>query len=161
MSVPTVGLFMGIMAIFNSTQAQQKAPKADAGQSTLSARIEVDAHEHCFTVRFFVKNNGKDEQKIERGWGGSGLEVVPRFEVDGISITPPTYLRPPRRSMRPNLLTVPAGNEVLYGTFTMGYPVVEREREEKLTAVIRFRELKTTLRTEAQKLKIPAWKGQK
>jgi hypothetical protein len=40
----------------------------------------------------------------------------------------------------------------------MGYPVVEREREENLTAVIRFRALKTTLRTEAQKLKIPAWK---
>jgi hypothetical protein len=43
----------------------------------------------------------------------------------------------------------------------MECPVVEREREEKLTAVIRFRKLKTTLRTEAQKLTIPAWKRPK
>src|SRR5262245_20735381 len=56
---------------------------------------------------------------------------------------------------------VPAGKEILYGTFTMGYPPTEKARTEKLIAVIQFKELKATLRTEPQELNISAVKREK
>jgi hypothetical protein len=161
MSVPSAGFLLGCAALLGGGQVPKQKPKAEPEPQILSARIEVDAHEHCFTVRFYVKNNGKDDEKIELGRGGSGLQVVPRFQVGDVSITPPLYLRPGRRSGNPDLITVQAGKEILYGTFTMGYPPVERERQEKLTASISFRERKETLRTEPQPLKIPAWKPSK
>jgi hypothetical protein len=138
--------------------ASGQDPKAERVTPALTARIEVDEHEHCFTVRFFLKNTGEKDIAVIYGVGGGGLEVVPQFKLAGLTVTPPKYLHPPRRSMRPDAKHVPAGEEILYGTFTMGYPPVERDqdREETLSGSIYFRELKAELRTEPRTLKIPA-----
>jgi hypothetical protein len=128
------------------------------GKPTLSVRMKVEPHDHCFIVHFYVKNIGTTDQEVETGRGGGGMRVVPTFDVADVTVHPSTFTRPPRRSMRPDLRTLPAGKEILYGTFTMAYPPVEKEREAPMTASIYFRELKATLRTEPQKLKVPAWK---
>lgn len=156
MRVATVALFLGGVAVFMGSLGLSQGPKDERNLTALKPRIEVDEHEHCFTVRFFLKNDGKDEEKVEYGRGGSGLQVVPQFRVDFVTITPPTYVSPPRRSMKPDVRSIPAGEEILYGTFTMGYPVLDQGGDKKLTASIYFRELKATLRTEPQPLKIPA-----
>lgn len=156
MRASTITLLAGCVSLLSADQTTCQPPKTAPAEPTLSARVEVDAHEHCFTVRFFLKNNGESETEVVYGSGGSGLQVVPRFEIAGMTITPPTYLMPPRRSRRPDVKLIPAGKEVLYGTFTMGYPSFDREREEKLSAVIHFSELKATLRAEPRPLKIPA-----
>jgi hypothetical protein len=135
-------------------------PKPDAVTPTLTARIEVDEHEHSFTVRFFLKNNTDRDVEVEYGKGGSGLEVVPSFRLigrGGLAIYPPTYIGPARRSLRPNLLRIPAGKEVLYGTFTMGYPRLgpRREREVEFDGVISFPRPEMTLRTKPVRLKVP------
>ena len=135
-------------------------PKANPVAPALTARLEVESHEHCFTVRFFLKNTGEKDIDVVYGAGGGGLQIVPEFQVAGLMITPPTYLAPPRRSMRPDVKHVPAGKEILYGTFTMGYPPneLDQDREEKLSGTIHFRELKAELRTEPQVLRFPAQK---
>ena len=163
MRVLTVALFLGCAWLLSADPASGQKPKADPEQPTRTARVEVDAHEHCLTVRFFLKNDGEKEAEVVYGSGGSGMRVVPQFEVAGVTITPPVYHRPPRRSMKPDVKRIPAGKEILYGTFTMGYPPVERERERdvELSAVIHFEKLKATLRTEPQRLKIPAQKQTK
>lgn len=143
-----------LLLIANSTWAQK--PKTDPMPPALSARVELDEHEHSFTVRLFLKNAGEKDIDVVTGTGGSGLRVVPQFNVGEITIHPPRYSRPGRRSGKEDLRTVPAGKEILYGTFTMGYPPSDRARTEKLTAFIEFKELKATLRTEPQELKIPA-----
>ena len=148
---------LGCVALLNPYQAPGQKPKAAPEQPPLGARIEVDEHKHSFTVRFYLKNTGKDEVKVQTGSGGGGMRVVPRFDVAGVMINPPTYHRPPRRSMRPDYRVVPAGKEVLYGTFTMGYPPVDKGGDYKMTASITFRELKATIQSEAKTVKLPAW----
>ncbi|MCE9554689.1 MAG: hypothetical protein K8T91_15135 [Planctomycetes bacterium] len=139
------------------------AQQARPSESALSGRIELDAHEHCFIARFFLKNNGKTDTEVLCG-GMNGMSVVPRFKLDLMTITPPTYLLPPRRREDPKTIKLPAGKEVLYGTFTMGYPppfraTHDREREESISAYITFSERRETVRTESQRLKIPAPKA--
>lgn len=148
--------FLCCACLLNSCPASAEKPKADP--APLTARIEVEGHDHSFTVRFFLKNSGAHDLDVIYGRGGSGMSVVPQFKVAGMTVTPPTYLRPPRRSMTPMRKPVPAGKEILYGTFTMGYPPVERkkDRNEEMSAVIHFAELKATVRSDNQKLKIPA-----
>ena len=164
MRVPTVVLFLGSACLLSANLASGQPSEGVPAKSSLAARMVVDEHEHCFTVRFFLKNDSDRDVEVTYGRGGSGLEVVPVFRLGGsgdVYITPPTYLRPASRALRPDVMPIPAGKEILYGTFTMGYPPVEREREEKLSAVIHFKELKATLRTEPQRLKIPAPKQPK
>lgn len=63
--------------------------------------------------------------EIVYGHGGGGQTLVPSFEVgEGgcqVLITPPIYRYPPFRHMRPDTLSIPAHEEVLYGTYTIGY----------------------------------------
>jgi hypothetical protein len=81
---------------------------------------------------------------------------VPTFYVLRFHVTPPVYLTPPRRAMRPQLLKIASGQEVLYGTYTMGYPPSERERKDvEIFAQISFREGNLLLRTPPQKLAVP------
>lgn len=161
MKITTLALVLGWAAFLHGNLGLSQDPQGERGKPALSARIAVDEHEHSFTVRFFLKNEGKADERVVYGRGGSGLQVVPMFHLGSITISPPTYLLPPRRSMASNTRPIPAGKEILYGTFTMGYPLVRKAGEEKLTASIYFRELKTTIRTEAQMLKIPAMKKPK
>jgi hypothetical protein len=72
------------------------ASAASAQDMKLVARIEVDEHDKAFTVRLFLKNNGDKDAEVAHGYGGGGMSVVPQFDVAGLSITPPTYLSPPR-----------------------------------------------------------------
>lgn len=149
-------LLLWCAALLSLGQAAGQGPKpADSG---LTGRIEVVEHKHSFTVRFYLKNTGKEEVKVVTGYGGGGLSVVPRFQVGITAVTPPTYLHPPRRSMRPTFKAIPAGKEVLYGAFTMGYPPSDKGRREKITGSIYFRDLKATIKTEARTLNVPAWK---
>ena len=141
--------------------ASSQPPDADAVSPTLTARMEADGHGHSFTVRFFLKNNTDRDVDVEYGKGRSGLEVVPRFYLKDRSyrvINPPTYLGPSNRALRPDLMRIPAGKEVLYGTFTMGYPpLLPRElREIEFEGVINFPKPNLTLRTEPVRLTLPA-----
>lgn len=156
MELSTMALVLGSAALLGGAPRPSEAAQGQRDKTALSARIEVDAHERSFTVRFYLKNTGKDDQQVVYGHGGSGLAVVPQFQAGDVTINPPTYLRPPRRAMAPNGRTIPAGKEVLYGTFTMGYPPAGRKREVTLSGTIYFRELKATVRTEATTLKLPA-----
>jgi hypothetical protein len=120
----------------------------------LKARIEVVAQEPCFTVRLYLKNEGKEDAKVVFGIRGSGLSVLPTFSVGHFQVTPPKYTTPPPRALRPNVLRVPAGKEVLYGSFTMGYPPGYPLRKEvRVVGYIRFEELKLNLETPPQMLK--------
>jgi hypothetical protein len=133
--------------------------KPSAAKTPLKARIEVQPHTSSFTVRLYLKNEGEKEVKVTYGRGGSGMSVVPTLALGQFRITPPTYLRPPRRSMRPDQISVPAKQEVLYGTLTMGYPPAGQEvKDAPVVAYIHFQELKLNLETPPQRLTIPAVK---
>jgi hypothetical protein len=147
--------------------ASSQPPDLSNVTPTLTARLEVDEHEHCFAVRFFLKNYTDRDVEVEYGRGRSGLEVVPTFSLiaplsDIWAIHPPTYLRPAHRSLEPDLLRIRAGKEVLYGTFTMGYPRLgdpwlkqRDEKELKLGGYIRFRGFDSALNAEPVRLKVP------
>lgn len=156
MKVVVIALLSVVLCLISPDSSSSQDPKADPVPPALSARMEVDAHEHCFTVRFFLKNAGKRNIEVIQGRGGRGLETVPQFHLGSLTITPPTYLRPPRRSLRSDTRQIPAGSEILYGTFTLGYPPLDLLRDEKLFASIDFAELKTSLQTEPQPLKVSA-----
>lgn len=163
MRVCNVALFLGCAWVLGADLASSQNPKADPVNPTLTARIEVDEHQHSFSVRFFLRNNTDRDVQVVIGRGRSGMEVVPRFHLNDGSmriISSPTYLGPARRSMKPDLRRIPAGTEILYGTFTMGYPQVvpRHEGDVELYGYIRFREQQVALRTEPQRLKIPALK---
>jgi hypothetical protein len=122
----------------------------------LAARITVEEHEHSFTVRLYLRNDGREDVQVMYGRGGEGMRNVPQLAVGGLSITPPTYLRPVRRSLRPDTMTVPAGKEVLYGTFTQGYPPRQGlGRDDKLVASISFPELRVSVQAPAVRLTLP------
>lgn len=148
---PMIGLAM----LSAGLASDQEVAKEKPGE-TLVARMEVIEHEHCFTVRFFLKNTGESPIEVVEGHGQSGQQIVPRFEAGDVGISPPTYLRPPRRSMRPDSRRIPAGEEILYGVYTMGYPILEKAREDPMSASIYFRELKQTIRAAPRPLRIPA-----
>jgi hypothetical protein len=161
MRVPTVVLFLGGACLLSADPASSQPPKAAPAKPTLAARIEVDEHEYCFTVRFLLKNDSDRDAEVTYGRGDKGLEVVPMFHLGGgrdIYITPPTYLGLPKRSLQPNVAPIPAGKEILYGTFTMGYPRSEKETVEDLSATIQFREPAQTFETKPVRLIIPAQK---
>jgi hypothetical protein len=110
-------------------------------EARLTGRIEVVPREQCLTVRFYLKNPTPTDVAVVYGRGGAGLTQVPSFRLRyGRSLTmtiqPPVYRHPPRRTMRPNTKRVPAKGEIVYGEFTMGWPpgILERDREGKLRA---------------------------
>src|SRR5262245_20629223 len=109
MRLPSVALVLGCAWLLSAVAASGQKPKAGAAHSTLTARVEVQGHEHSFTVRFYLENKGTKEVAVVYGRGGGGMSVVPRFNVADVSITPPTYHRPPRRSMAPMVKRIPAG----------------------------------------------------
>lgn len=125
--------------------------------SELRARLEVDTHRESFTVRLFLANTGNSEQQLVHGHGHGGLGVVPQFRFGRYTIDPPRYLVPPSRAMRPDFTVVGAGKEVLYGSWTLGYPPAG-DGPRELTATIGFREAKLTLTTPPVMLAAPAAK---
>ena len=137
------------------------APGADGQQAKgkaradLEARITAETHPKSFTVKLYLKNPGDRDVEAVYGHGNGGMTVVPRLRVGDYSITPATYTRPPSRAMRPNKKIVPAGQEILYGTFTLGYPPAEREQVVAVRASITFRELSLSLETQPAKLTVP------
>jgi hypothetical protein len=117
---------------------------ADDGKDQLraTARIEVEAKPDCFSVRFFIKNETNEGFDLAYGAGNGGQTVVPTFAIGQIHVTPPIYRFPLKRSLRPNILHFPEHTEVLYGTYTMGYPpenVLDRERQT-IQAFIQFQD---------------------
>jgi len=161
MRVSIVALPLGCICLLCADPASSQPPKAAPAKPTLAARMEVEEHEHCFTVRFFLKNDSDRDAEVTYGRGDKGLEVVPKFHLGGgrdIYITPPTYIGLPNRSLQPNVMPIPAGKEILYGTFTMGYPRSVKETVEELSATIRFREPAEALETKPVRLIIPAQK---
>ncbi len=162
MRVPTVVLFLGSACLLSANLASGQPSEGVPAKSSLAARMVVDEHEHCFTVRFFLKNDSDRDVEVTYGRGGSGLQVVPVFRLGGsgdVYITPPTYLRPASRALRPDVMPIPAGKEILYGTFTMGYPRSRDVSNDEISATIQFQEPKLTLRTKPVRLKIPAQKS--
>src|SRR5262245_20400749 len=142
MRLLAVALFVSGSWLLMTDSARSQKPKVDPMPPTLSARVEIDEHENSFTVRFFLKNTSEKDIEVVIGSVRSGLLVLPQFHVCEVTSHPPTYSRPPRRSMKNDVRQVPACKEILYGTFTMGYPPTARASTEKLTAVIEFKELK-------------------
>ena len=96
--------------------------KADDRQPKASARLEAKACDDCMTVRFLLKNEGEEPLEIVHGHGRSGQSLVPLFRIGDTTITPSMYLQSPRRGMQPDILTVPAHKEVLYGTYILASP---------------------------------------
>jgi len=159
MRVFAMTLCLGCVCLLSAHQTSGQNPATETLEPDLTVRIELDEHEHCFTLRFFVKNNGESEARVTYGRGDSGLEVVPHFRFAGLYISPPTHLRPARRALRPNVRKIPASSEILYGTFTLGYPQVSRrlsrDGDDELSALIRFPDAKKTLYAPKQRLKLP------
>lgn len=87
----------------------------------LKGRIIIACHEESFTMKFFIRNEAKTSIKLIRGHGSGGIANVPGLHWAGYYITSPTYLRN-FAHVHPEYVEVPAGQEVLYGSFTMGYP---------------------------------------
>ncbi len=161
MRIPTVALILGSACLLSADPASSQPPKAAPAKPTLTARIEVEEHEHCFSVRFFLKNDSDRDAEVTYGRGSQGLEIVPKFHLGGgreVYITPPTYIGLPKRSLQPNVMPIPAGKEILYGTFSMGYPPSKKESVEDLSATIQFREPSLTLETKPVRLIISAQK---
>ncbi|MHC4252397.1 MAG: hypothetical protein ACYS9X_25035 [Planctomycetota bacterium] len=106
------------------------ADKPEWGEESggLKARLEVVTHEHCFVVAFRLRNVTKEDRRVEIGRGGAGLTNVPSFTVrsaprsgPSMWVTPATWRGPTSRAMRPNFVNIPAGKEMVYGRFTLGY----------------------------------------
>jgi hypothetical protein len=140
------------------------APGADGqegkkARAELTARITVETQKQGFTVKLYLKNPGDKEVEVVYGRGNAGMTVLPRLDVGDYFITPAVYTRPPSRAMRPNKKIVPAGQELLYGTFTVGYPPAEREQVREVRAFISFRELSLSLETPPVKITIPGGKA--
>jgi hypothetical protein len=121
-------------------------PRA-GGAVRATARLEAEAKADCFTVRFFIKNEGDESTEIIYGHGRGGQELVPSIQIFGgggrsVSITPPIYRYPPFRHMNPDTLRIPAREEVLYGTYTMGYPPEGRLGRDRMMieAAFEYRE---------------------
>ena len=87
----------------------------------LKGRIMITCHEESFTMKFFIRNEAKTKIKLIRGHGSGGIAKAPGLHWAGYYITSPTYLRN-YAHMHPEYVEIPAGEEVLYGSFTMGYP---------------------------------------
>lgn len=91
----------------------------------VSARIEVEGTEKCFTVRFYIKNDEEKDIEVIVGRGRTGRKVITlHYEQGGyaLEITPPVFKQPGSRSMRPDLVKLPAHEEVLYDTYRLGFP---------------------------------------
>jgi hypothetical protein len=115
----------GLFLMLSASRAMGEPQKEGAVKA--SARLEVDAKPDCFTVRFFLKNESDEAAELVYGYGGGGQELVPTIHIFGeggraVTITPPTYAYPQFRHLNPDTLSIPAHKEVLYGTYTMGYP---------------------------------------
>lgn len=156
MRTSTLLLAIAVLAFVGSLTAEKEGVAEGKDENKLKARMEVDEHEQSFTVRFFIKNESEEDQKVMMGRGGAGMSVVPHFRLSDMTITPPTYLMPPRRSLKPDYRNIPAGKEILYATFTMGYPYRAEAKEEQISATIIFLDPNLTLQTTEQPLKIPA-----
>jgi hypothetical protein len=87
-----------------------------------SGRIEVESKSECFTVRFYIRNEGDAELEVVYGHSGEGKVVVPTFTVGAATVTPPTDRYLARRDHKPDSLVVPPHQEILYDTYTMGHP---------------------------------------
>jgi hypothetical protein len=134
----------------------ESASKDSTAKPTLEARMEIDKHEHSFTVRFYLKNTGEHKPEVVYGRGGSGLEVVPHFRLGYLYITPPTYLSPSRRALRRDKFEILARKEILYGTFTLGYPTGRfLEREKTFSGFIRFQEFEMTIHAKPVEFEVP------
>jgi hypothetical protein len=146
-------------SFFAACNLFSQPPQDATSKPKLVARVEIVHHEHCFTVKYFIKNEDDEDVELVYGRGDSGIQIVPTLQLGApryLTITPPTYLAPGRRTMQANLKKVEAGKEILYGTFTMGYPPSSRDQEVDLAASIEFRDQKSIERTPAVRLKIPA-----
>jgi hypothetical protein len=165
-TIIAAGLLAGVLL------AQEAGP-ATTRPAALTGRIEVESHDEYFTVRFYLRNEGAATQRIEFGRGSAGLENVPAFKVGYVSVTPPIYRLPPRRSMRPVVLEIPPGEEMLYGVFTMGWPAtvggrlfeISRHGKAEMHATFQYERRRAPLRTPAVSLEIPdkvraAWQRQ-
>lgn len=153
---------MAILAV-GPVSGQNAIPDPQAPK--LGARLELDCEKSSFTARLFVKNLSDKDIPVIYGAGGMGMSNVPSFHLGDLTIAPPTYLRPGRPSMRPDTKLIPAGKEILYGTYTMGYPegfgqvnvggFPGNTRRDQIHASISFREWKVHLTTDPKPLKIP------
>jgi hypothetical protein len=156
---------LGLFWVLDPGLAQEKKP--EPAKPPLTGRIDLEQHKESFTVRFYLRNTTAKDVDVVYGMGGGGKSVVPTLTVTAGSTTmfihPPTYHYPPRESMKPDKQTIPAGKEILYGTFTMGYPPLgpSVDKEVSLDAVIHFQELKQTAVAEAVQLRLPGGKEAK
>lgn len=125
------GLLVGVAALAGSPGGFA------ADGDTVAARVEVEAKADCFVIRFFVRNDGDDDVEAIVGYGGGGKEVATFDLTTGtlsLSITPPVFRRPASRSMRPDIQVFPAGREVLYDTYVLGFPPSEAAGGGGMTA---------------------------
>lgn len=107
-----------VCSIISGTLAQ--TPQAES--TKISARLEATATTDCIKAKFFLKNEGADPIEIVYGHGGMGQDVVPEFYTQFLTITPSIVRRPGRRSMMADILTIPPGEEMEYGTYILTTP---------------------------------------
>ncbi len=116
-AVSDIALAFMIGTITAVAQAQPpESPK-------ISARIEARATPDCIKAKFFLKNGGTEPIEIVYGRGGMGQDVVPEFHTQFLTITPSVVKQPGRRSMMNDILRIPPGKEVEYGTYTLANPL--------------------------------------
>ena len=144
-----------LLALTTCTSHSQDATSNKPPRAQLETRLEVTEYERCFSIKLFLKNIAEEDTAVTIGWGGTGQEVVPYFTLGSLRITPPTYLLPPKRTMRPNKLAIPAGKEILYGTYTLGYPPHRHLRKPEIRGSIRFEETEHSVATPAVPIKLP------
>ncbi|MBI1324538.1 hypothetical protein GC170_15325 [bacterium] len=90
--------------------------------------------------------------EIVYGHGGMVQDVVPEFYTQFLTITPSIVRRPGRRSMMADILTIPPGEEVEYGTYILTNPFtpgrgMSDTRKEYLEGRFVYREGATIGRT--------------
>lgn len=107
-----------------SMTAIAKAQNPQAATTKISARLEAKATTDCIKAKFFLKNEGTEQIEIVYGRGGIGQDVVPEFHTRYLTITPSTVRLPGKRSMMDDILTIPPGEEVEYGTYILTNPFV-------------------------------------
>src|SRR4051812_50190441 len=86
-SMAVVGAVVAVLSVgvAGSVSAFGVPPSAGGpqgeGAPKATARLEVEAKPDCFTVRFFIKNEGDEAMEIVYGHGGGGQGLVPIFKT--------------------------------------------------------------------------------
>jgi len=96
----------------------------DPDARSLKGRVEIEHRADHFKASTFLANPTTSEIEFACGRGNVAKtgEFAFRFGCGSVGLTPARFTPLPRQSMAPIMCVVPAGHEILYDEYYIGYP---------------------------------------